>query len=466
MRHVVRWAAILAAVVMLPVVGFAQEQEAETVRMTVHPASPPVPALRYTFRPDLTLETSGNAATLYKEVATEIGDLPDEVEEWRQLPPDQLPIEQVRGLLDEYLPPQRWEKLVAASLCREVDWEVGLRQKGMQALLPHLRSVRDLTRLIALRAQVQMRDGDYASAVATLTVGFKLAEDVQSDPLLIEAVVAEGINRLMLEHVGMLQRMDNAPNLYWALADLPRPLVSIHEAVRRERHVAEFTFPALRRVRSGEEITEEEFHLIMGRLAGVISPLQPDHKPDADESERIAAATAMAIAPARAYFRKQGWTERQLDDLAEYELVARYMIETYDAAYDDLIKWTLLPYWHGFERLREQAERPGARIEIDMRSNVLMVFTPPFSRAWMRSVALDRELAAMQIVEGLRAYAAANDGQLPDSLEDLADTPAPLDPSTGQPFGYRVEGRTAVIESPLMAGGGKELRYEVTVVAE
>lgn len=84
----------------------------------------------------------------------------------------------------------------------------------------------------------------------------------------------------------------------------------------------------------------------------------------------------------------------------------------------------------------------------------------------MRSVALDRELAAMQIVEGLRAYAAANDGQLPDSLEDLADTPAPLDPSTGQPFGYRVEGRTAVIESPLMAGGGKELRYEVTVVAE
>lgn len=465
MRNTVRWAVIVAAVLMLRVGAFAQVGEVETVRMTVHPASPPVPALRYTFRPDIVKETPGNAADLYKEVAAEIGDLPDEVGKWRQLPPDQLPIEQVRAVLDEYLPPERWEKLVAASLCRQIDWETDLRQKGMSVLLPHLRPARDLARLIALRAQVQIRDGDYAQTVETLAVGFALAEDVQSDSLVVAMLVGEGINRLMLEQVRAMQQLDNAPNLYWALADLPQPLVRFHEAMRRERRVAEFTFPALRQARHGE-LDEKAFRQLVGQMAGMIGPAAGlDAETGPDIAEGIEATVEAAIAPAREYFTKHGWTEQRIDEVPRHQLVGLYMIDMFDAAYDDVVKWTALPYWVGFERLRAQWD--AREIPADGRMNLLMMFMPPFSRAWTTAVERDRELAAMQIVEGLRAYAAGHDGRLPESLDALTDTPASLDPSTGKPFGYRVEGRTATIESPPLAGGGRKgLRYEMTIALE
>ena len=48
----------------------------------------------------------------------------------------------------------------------------------------------------------------------------------------------------------------------------------------------------------------------------------------------------------------------------------------------------------------------------------------------------------------MRAYAAAHDGQLPASLNDVKDVPIPLDPVTGKPFEYKVVGGKATFETP------------------
>ena len=45
-----------------------------------------------------------------------------------------------------------------------------------------------------------------------------------------------------------LSERPDAPNLYWALAGLPRPFVDVDEAVRWERSVTFLEFPALRDV--------------------------------------------------------------------------------------------------------------------------------------------------------------------------------------------------------------------------
>ena len=57
----------------------------------------------------------------------------------------------------------------------------------------------------------------------------------------------------------------------------------------------------------------------------------------------------------------------------------------------------------------------------------------------------DRQLAALTAVEALRSYAAANDGQLPERLDDVAETPVPTNPATGEQFEYQVEAGTATL---------------------
>jgi hypothetical protein len=49
-------------------------------------------------------------------------------------------------------------------------------------------------------------------------------------------------------------------------------------------------------------------------------------------------------------------------------------------------------------------------------------------------------------------YAATHDGSPPPNLEALVDSPAPLDPSTGTPFKYSVDGSTVTLDAPPPIG--------------
>ncbi len=77
---------------------------------------------------------------------------------------------------------------------------------------------------------------------------------------------------------------------------------------------------------------------------------------------------------------------------------------------------------------------------------------------------LDRDLAALQCIEGIRSYTASHGGQLPGTLADLTEVSVPKDPVTGEAFRYSRTGATAVLESPAPAGDEKGgLRYEIIV---
>ncbi len=77
---------------------------------------------------------------------------------------------------------------------------------------------------------------------------------------------------------------------------------------------------------------------------------------------------------------------------------------------------------------------------------------------------LDRDLAALQCIEGIRSYTASLGGQLPETLADLTEVSVPKDPVTGEAFRYARTGATAVLESPAPAGDEKGgLRCEIIV---
>jgi len=90
---------------------------------------------------------------------------------------------------------------------------------------------------------------------------------------------------------------------------------------------------------------------------------------------------------------------------------------------------------------------------------------PSVSNARLTIALVDRQIALLQCVEAIRAYAAIHNGNLPDALADLVETPAPMDPVTGQPFEYEVKANVAVLTAPVPAGGRPDqgVRYEISV---
>ena len=75
---------------------------------------------------------------------------------------------------------------------------------------------------------------------------------------------------------------------------------------------------------------------------------------------------------------------------------------------------------------------------------------------------IDRNIAALEILEAIRLYGASRDGRLPENLSDITEVYIPSDPLRGEPFLYHREGNSAILESPVPGAElGVSLRYQI-----
>src|SRR5215469_11418641 len=97
--------ALLAAALAAPA---APAQDVEPIRLTLHPAAPAAPALRYHLLPQLHEMRPGNAAEIYRQAAAEMKKRNDatgaagDIDDWLELPPEKLPRDKARKLLEGY----------------------------------------------------------------------------------------------------------------------------------------------------------------------------------------------------------------------------------------------------------------------------------------------------------------------------------------------------------------------------
>ena len=84
---------------------------------------------------------------------------------------------------------------------------------------------------------------------------------------------------------------------------------------------------------------------------------------------------------------------------------------------------------HGVEKglLKERATYPG---------NLMCQLLPSLSRASMTAAQFERRIGELRCLEAVRAYAAAHDGNAPPDLQNLPESPTPIDLITGKAFGY------------------------------
>ena len=476
---------ILASLTLCPFVS-AQTRPAvsqpgpETIRLKVHPAAEPRPALRWRLLPSAAERKPGNAATMYwtgfyltrqaardehwvsYETPEEAAKHPDDAEFGilAQVPVASFPLEQARARLDQYMTAGRYSQFEVAAWREYCRWDL---PQGIEAVLPHLNEARWVVTLLALKAKVQMAEGDIGGAIRTLEIITSLAKDLDEEAVLVQGLVGAGIEAMALKQVESLIQMPDGPNLYWALAHLPRPFFNLARMVQRDREQLTFTFPLLHRDLDRDPLTPEQWRSFMAEISRLAPMLGRGSKWGGMAMEPAVYAM-IAYPEAKEYLIARGRTHQQVEAMNAQTIVAKWLVGSFVETCDAAEKWFALPAWQQYDGVRRtsqalQHSRP------ETKNVLIATVVSDLNRIPIPFGKVDRRIAMLQTIEALRGYAASHQGKLPAALSEMTDMPAPIDPTTGKPFAYRAEGQTAILESPAAPGDHPRwaLRYEVTI---
>ena len=439
--------------------------------LTVTPAAAPVPVLKYRLYPSFSDRKPGNAVPIYLRLAHERSDawkklLLEKPDQWNKLPLEKLPLAEVKEFLDKYK--YNFRQLELGARRTTADWSYTLDAGDpIGLLLPDAQEMRLQARLLVLKARVEIAEGRYADAARTLETGFSFSQQVSETPFLISGLVGIACASQLADCLIEMMERPDAPNLYWALAVLPRPLIDLRRGHEFEQTILELQFTPLADL--GRPRAPAEWDAALRQVRREVErfgKLEPKLKPVKPGNATGDPASASPDLPAaRKYLTEVvGTPAAQVATKAPAEVLLLFISHYYHDLRDDVFKAAYLPFPEGWpqyaesdKRLKSAPDSEAARLALLLLPAVLKVQLAPVRR--------ERRLTILRVLEALRLHAAANGGQLPDALEKITVTPVPNDPGTGRPFEYRLDGQTATLTSQIASEprATTGLRYRVTM---
>jgi hypothetical protein len=429
----IRFLLAVCALAVLPLGGRAGET---VVRLNVQPMGVPTPALRYVLLPELKETNPGNPVQGYLKCFSEQQVFffnKESVERRDRLlatPLKDLPAQELRDYGKHALRQADW----AARLDRP-DWQIlqQLKTDGIGLLLPDLQEMRVLANALKVRFRAEVALHHYDDALRTAQTMFALARHLSAHPTLIADLV--GVYTAFTA-IGPLEEMleqPGCPNLYWALTNLPSPLVPFEYGMQGERAWFPGEFIGLddKAPMSADQVKKLIAHCEKLRLDKTL-----DSKPHDSVQAYLDARTKDEglVRAARRRLVEGGFSEERLRHFPAEQVVFLDEMREYEARRDEFMKLTTLPAW--------QIEAQLGRIKPSKEPALFGPLVPAVNKIHHRYALLEQRIALLRHVEALRLYAADHDGRLPPTLADVA-VPLPPDPFTGKPFPYTVEGAAA-----------------------
>ena len=197
------------------------------------PAKATETAQKYRLLPTTDEQTDADAVPLYQKAIQSLPQdyQPKQFSDWRSLPPDQLPVEQVESALNKLKP--TLDLLTQATKSKQCNWPFIKPEQAQQQLMDDLSKYRQFAFILDVQTKLQIAQGRYDQARETLKTSLTMAKHLGDAPTLIQEMVGISIAALNQSRIEQWIQSD-APNLFWALADLPQPLVNIIKAIKIE----------------------------------------------------------------------------------------------------------------------------------------------------------------------------------------------------------------------------------------
>jgi hypothetical protein len=151
---------------------------------------------------------------------------------WRNLPPDQLPVGEVESELKKIRP--TLDLVSQAAKCKQCNWPFIKPEQAQQQLMDDLSKYRKIAFVLDVQTKLQIAQGQNGRAIETLKTSLVMAKRLGEASTFIQGMIGIAIAELNLSRIEQFIQSDDAPNLYWALKDLPQPFVDINKAIKIE----------------------------------------------------------------------------------------------------------------------------------------------------------------------------------------------------------------------------------------
>ena len=424
--------------------------------LTLAPQAEPRPAFEYRLFPLASERKDGNAVPIYLRLNFERNDAErrdwtETPKKWNAMPIDKIPLAEAGDFLNRYKNFLRQFEL--GSRRKTAEWNYTLDEGDLiSILLPDAQMMRGYVPMMVLKVRVALAQGDYAAAAHWLETGFAFSRHVGNGPFLINYLVGVACaNEFASCLLDFVERPD-APDLYWSLTALPRPLMDMRDATELEYRFLELQFPDLGDVdkpRAPEQWdmvlkkVRSQYRLIVG-LGGESGV--PSSKQAAGEGPDEPAAQSPDLAAARKYLVEHDkLTADKVAAMPAAQALVLYLVGTYHAFRDDSFKAAYLPFPESRRVFAEAEARRRAAPDSEGK-RFADALLPAIEKVRAAQVRLERKIAALRVIEALRLHA-AHEGALPDKLTAVTIVPMPDDPGTGKPFEYQRDGDAATLIS-------------------
>jgi hypothetical protein len=319
---------------------------------------------------------------------------------------------------------------------------------------------------LAIRIRIEIREGRFAAAIESLQTGYAMGRHMADAPFLINSLVGISICQMMNDRVLELSQAKGAPNLYWSLTALPRPLIDMRRSMEFEAASALIVFPELLSAEtvSGAE-SAAQFQKIIDRFETLAADSTNTQGPEYALRNRLMKTLRDddAMAKVRAFLvREAGYQEEAVSQMAATQVLLLREKFLYEQLRDDLFKWSFLPYHEAELGFAGWNAAHAKALKSSETMPLVSLLLPGIDRACLAQARLDRSVVLLRIVEAIRLHAATHDGRLPDSLSDLS-LPISINPVNGKPFEYARDGDEVTLRT--IDATKVPLRYRLKVIS-
>ncbi len=456
-------------------------------KMTVTPAAEPVPALKHQLQLRPHELKPGNAATFYLRAyaANSLGgrwrgvrkEYGEDVDNWYgdSIPLRELPLDKVRkaasafdGIVSDFIAP--------ASYRQDCSWGFNLTElRGSEVFafpLPSIQGSRSISRMLALRTRLAVAEGRYDDAMDHMRMNYRLARDVGQEQLLVCGLVGIAVAGTTNQTVIDLIAAPDSPNLYWALSELPHPMVDMRETVRLEMSFGPRIFPVLLDVETAEHSPKEWARLIADGLkeyesltTGALFKGISFAEQETLRGMAGAGLTMLIYPSAKQRLAQSGMDADRIEEMPVGQVVLIDAAREYQRIADEFEKWWYAPFPVGKKGMRKAYDQMDGsqlrKIQGGYGFILADLILSAIEAARSAQMRLEWQMAALRVVEAVRMHAAET-GRLPATLDEIEIVPVPLNPITTKPYLYRLDGKTAVLDLPFSDGmPGVAWRFEI-----
>jgi hypothetical protein len=434
------------------------DQQPTWIKITVPTKASKDRALAFALQVDPLDREVGNAALLWLRagrLASQVKRVITEEEyawanPWKDgTPLNKIPQDKVADLLEPYAQALR----IAHDAARRdhCDWgDPPLTLTNLNDYLPldDIQSMRTLANILRFQHRLALAKGDWKEALRIARTGLTLARHLGEAKYMITHLVAIAIQAVTMNMVEEMIVQPDAPNLYWALTDLPVPMIDVRKSFRYELDTFTRSFPALRKLETDPEhvMTQGEIMTMFGEIVRGLNPR--DKTPEWQQTLMLTTVVTRYYPEAKRALLDRGIAAEKVEKLPTAQVVGLYFLTEFNTFRDDVLKLANLPPWQA-RPLIEVLDKKMAPKAREMGNPFLLLF-PAIAKVEYASVRNERNTAILRTVEAIRLYASENGGELPSRLADIKMAPAPIDPATGQTFEayYKKTDNTATLMVP------------------